>query len=177
MQVATTRTSSRNLEPSDSAISNRARPTDTANVSNKIPPIQSFPLTEVRATGDFTGQMAHDPRDSVLSFAQSRPPIDSDTVYALQRYENAARRLNDALKVRRYDWALFELPSELHAIPKNDDVTILREEISKVLTERKKSCRHEKTWSKARAIIEHVFVTLCPFAKHFLMIARNAQSV
>jgi hypothetical protein len=110
------------------------------------------------------------------AIASNEAPMDVDTINSLQRYEESKSRLKESLKFRRKEWGLFEFP-ELDAMPEEQDSPKLQIEISKILDARKNSVADGTTWSKAKAAIEHVFKALSPFAKNFLMVAKEGQSV
>jgi len=101
---------------------------------------------------------------------------DPDTVRAVERYQKAVARWRDIINVRRDDLGIFQFP-ELSTIEENPDILVLRDEVNKILESRKHSIRNTAAWSKSKEIVETMFRALSPFAKNFLNISRNAQSV
>ena len=122
------------------------------------------------------------PTDNQTAFANltgpSLPQLDpfGDRERTERRYKDAAEQLEKSLNIRRRNWETFEIPT-LGNISENDPIPQLREQIQKALEARKDSVKDRDFWSKGRNIIERGFTAMSPFAKKFLKIAKEGQSV
>src|SRR5262249_47623860 len=127
--------------------------------------------------------MSTDVQDSIhsskpISRNSGPTPIshDPDTTRSLERYREEVLRLKLALQNRRKEWGSFDF-RELGSIPENEDITILQSEVEKVLDAKKNSLANKTAWTTVKSIIEQGYMALTPFAKTFLSVAKNAQSV
>ena len=93
-----------------------------------------------------------------------------------KRYEDATAQLKKSLNISRRHWQTFEIPN-FGNISENDPIPQLREQIQKTLVARMNSVKDRDFWSKGKNIIERVFTATSPFAKKFLEIAKEGQSV
>jgi hypothetical protein len=84
--------------------------------------------------------------------------------------------LKQALKYRRHEWGSFDFP-EIDSISEEQEPAKLQDEIENVLNSKKNAIKNPTTWSKSKDIIKKAFMALSPFAKNFLTVAANAQSV
>ncbi len=92
------------------------------------------------------------------------------------RYKEAATELNEAIKSRKGSWGSFDL-EELSGEPEGLDDAQFKNKINATLIAREKSIKDKKGWSNVTYAVECVFTALSPFAKIFLTVANNAQSV
>lgn len=94
------------------------------------------------------------------------------------RYIEAISLLNQAIKrCPKYDPSLsYDFP-ELLGEPERFDDAKFRMGIYRALESRKAATKNPNTWAKAKNCIEGIFRALSPFAKNFLTIASQAQSV
>jgi hypothetical protein len=94
----------------------------------------------------------------------------------LSRYKEAATQLKEAIKIRRGSSDPFDF-EELSDEPEDFDDAQFKNKINAILTSRETSTKDKNGWSKFTYTLECVFTALSPFAKNFLTIAKNAQSV
>jgi hypothetical protein len=93
-----------------------------------------------------------------------------------QRYVTAAEELKKAVQLHPPGWEIFELPP-LSDISVVDPIPQMRSEIDKILASRMNSANNQSIWSKGKNLVEKFFTVLSPFAKHFLLVAREAAKV
>jgi hypothetical protein len=92
------------------------------------------------------------------------------------RYETAAKELEDAVKGRENIWGSFEFP-ELRGELEGFDKSQFQEKINKALETREHKAKDRRAWGKCRHVLQSAFVGFSPFAKTFLTIAKEGQSV
>ena len=96
---------------------------------------------------------------------------------ALARYKEAANLLKESIKARQGSWGSFaDLPG-LTGEPGDFDDAKFRKSIDLALASKEAAIKDRRSWSKCRYTVECIFTALSPFAKNFLTIATNAQSV
>src|SRR5271163_413634 len=96
---------------------------------------------------------------------------------ALARYKEAANLLKESIKARQGSWGSFaDLPG-LTGEPGDFDDAKFRKSIDLALASKEAAIKDRRSWSKCRYTVECIFTALSPFAKNFLTIASNAQSV
>ena len=100
----------------------------------------------------------------------------NDRQQAQIRYKEAADRLKEAIKIRKGAWDFFDF-EELSGEPEGFDDAQFKNKINAVFISRETSIKDRKGWSKFTYTVECVFTAFSPFAKNFLVIATNAQSV
>lgn len=111
--------------------------------------------------------------------SQACQPLNNnydDRQRAQIRYKEAATELNEAIKIRKGLWGSFDL-EELSGEPEGLDDAQFKNKINETLISRETSIKDRKGWSKFTYAVECVFTALSPFAKSFLQVANNAQSV
>src|SRR5271169_3050087 len=92
------------------------------------------------------------------------------------RYKEAADRLKEAVEVRKGSWGSFDF-EELSGEPEGFDDSQFKNKMNTVLMSREMSIKDRKGWSKFTYTVECVFTAFSPFAKKFLTVAKDAQSV
>jgi len=91
------------------------------------------------------------------------------------RYQAAAKELEDAVR-RDSSWERFEFP-ELCGELEDFDKSQFQDKINKSLESRERRAKDQKAWDKSMHMLECAFTALSPFAKNFLTIAKDSQSV
>lgn len=99
-----------------------------------------------------------------------------DRERAKQRYAIAVEELLKAVQLRPPGWETFELPP-LNDVSVDDPIPHMRLEIDKLLASKMNSNNNQSIWSKTKNLVEKVVTALSPFAKHFLLVAREAAKV
>lgn len=95
-----------------------------------------------------------------------------------ERYLEAVVLLRDAVKARQEYSTFEELDfQELVGEPEKFNDSQFRDKINFAMESRKGAINDQSAWSKCKNTVECIFVALSPFAKNFLSIAQNAQSV
>ena len=92
------------------------------------------------------------------------------------KYEEAANDLKEAIKIRRDQWGSLDF-EELSGEPEGFDDSQFKNKINAALISRETSIKDRKGWSKFTNAVECVFSAFSPFAKNFLMVAKDAQAV
>ena len=100
----------------------------------------------------------------------------NDKQRAQTRYEEAANQLKEAINIRKGLWGSFNF-EDLSGEPEGFDDSQFKNKINVILTSQEMSIKDRKGWSKFTYAVECVFTAFSPFAKNFLMITKNAQSV
>ena len=107
--------------------------------------------------------------------AQSVDPF-GDRERTEKWYNKAVKGLEEALKLHRDNWEFFELP-DFSDISEDDPLPQLRQEIKKILDVRESSIKDRSFWSKGKHAMERAFISMSPFAKNVLSIAKGGSSV
>jgi hypothetical protein len=113
------------------------------------------------------------------SMAVSAPPVQDlsgDSRRATTRYLEAAKTLEKVVNHCKSQWGSFDFP-ELKGEPINPTDLQFKHKIDTVLEAQKSALKDQTAWEKCKHTIQCVFSALSPFAKNFLAIAANAQSV
>ena len=92
------------------------------------------------------------------------------------KYEEAANELKQAIKIRQGHWGSFDF-EELSGEPEGFNDSQFKEKINAVLNSHETSIKDRKGWSKFTYAVECAFTAFSPFAKNFLRVAKDAQSV
>ena len=100
----------------------------------------------------------------------------NDGQLAQTRYKEAASRLKEVIQIRKGPWQSLDL-EEFDCEPGGFNDSQLKTKINAVLISREKSIKDRKGWAKLTYAVECVFTAFSPFAKNFLTVAVNAQSV
>lgn len=109
---------------------------------------------------------------------------------AESRYNKAAKDLQEALDHSRTNWKDFKIPA-LGNISKNNPqfrkqvadlfhkpvADLFDKQVADLFDSSDKSADDMNIWSKCQSIAENLFTAMSPFAKHFLTIAKEGQSV
>jgi hypothetical protein len=113
------------------------------------------------------------------STAVRAPPVrdpSGDRRRATTRYLQAAKALEGVVNGCKSQWGSFNFP-ELKGEPLNPTDLQFKRRIDTVLEAQKGGLKDQAAWEKCKHAIQCVFSALSPFAKNFLAIAANAQSV
>ena len=112
------------------------------------------------------------------SLQSSRAATDeyNDGQLARNRYNEAARRLKDAIKIRKGPWNSLDF-EQLSCEPEDFDELQFKNKINAVFKSWETSIKDRTGWVKLTYAVECVFTAFSPFAKNFLTVAANAQSV
>jgi hypothetical protein len=134
-----------------------------------------------RLTSRLKGRETPTPTNAATSSQGNQPSQVVNNDYndrqrAQSRYEEAVTQLKEAIKTRKGPWGPFDF-DELSDEPEGFDDAQFKNKINKILTSREASIKDRNGWSKFTYAVECVFTALSPFAKNFLMVAQNAQSV
>src|SRR5271170_7337264 len=102
----------------------------------------------------------------------------NDRQLAQNRYKEANSRLKELIKNGKGPWDSFDFEEEFSREPPEgfDDSQFITK-INEILISREKSIKDRKGWAKFTYAVECIFTAFSPFAKNFLTVAANAQSV
>ena len=121
---------------------------------------------------DISTQNDHDPNP--VSHVVEKDAGDRRRAKA--RYKEAAAFLEQSIKIHQGTWGSFDF-QDLAGEPENFDDSQFRNKINMTLAARETLIRDKSTWSKCKYTVECIFTVLSPFAKNFLIIAKEVQSV
>jgi hypothetical protein len=141
---------------------------------HKNPSTTTAPTTPATSTPGLHSTTPPDPTASPPgseSHSQALNDYD-DRQRAQNRYEEAAAELKEVIK--RQKGLDFE---DLSSGPEGFDDSQFKKKLNAILTARESSIKDPKGWSKFTHAVECVFTAFSPFAKNFLTVAQNAQSV
>ena len=128
----------------------------------------------------FRSLMRPKPRPSkhYSGMAPGRPPTGStDSLRTKERYIEAVRILHEAtIKKRSNRWEKFEC-RELNGEPEGFHDSQFRRSLEQVLEAHKPDGADRNMWEIGKDNIQHLFNAFSPFAKRFLIIAKEVQSV
>lgn len=108
------------------------------------------------------------PAYSPPSVSERQPDRFEERHNTKQRYEQAVKKLEESLNAPRAHWKPITIP-KFNDILQNDPLPQLREELTNSLRGQKRD--------KNRGWVERGFTAISPFAKNFLRIAKEGQSV
>jgi hypothetical protein len=100
----------------------------------------------------------------------------SDEQRAKERYKEAVQLLAESIKKRQGQWGSFEFP-ELTGEPKDFDDALFIDKINATLKVRKTTIKDQTAWTKCHEAIQCFFKRFSPFAKNFLLVAKEGQAV
>src|ERR1700737_1865004 len=95
---------------------------------------------------------------------------------ATAQYLKAAKALEEVVNGCKSQWGSFDFP-ELRGEPINPTDSQFKLKIETVLEAQKSNFKDQSAWEKCKHTVQCVFSALSPFAKNFLTIAAQAQSV
>lgn len=99
-----------------------------------------------------------------------------DRVRAKARYFDAAKLLEEAVTECGDQWKVFDFP-EMRGEPGDSNDAQFRDKINAALAKQKENVKNCNAWGKVEYGIQRVFAAFTPFAKNFLTIAKEGQSV
>jgi hypothetical protein len=102
--------------------------------------------------------------------------VSPDRRRTIERYQQAAKLLEDAVNGRADTWGGFDT-SLLKGEPENFNDSQFRDKVNEVLDARKDEVESRSAWTKCCHTFQCAFVAFSPFAKNFLAIAKEAQAV
>lgn len=103
-------------------------------------------------------------------------PGSPDRQRTKARYLGAVKALEEAIKGHEKQWGSYDFP-ELGGEFENFNTPQLKDKISEALEARERQMGDRKAWGKFRHAIECVFTAFTPFARNFITIAKEVQSV
>lgn len=92
------------------------------------------------------------------------------------RYIEASNLLYEAIKGRESQWGTFEFP-ELSGELESFNVSQFKDNINNIIESRRANVKRSSSWGKCEHAIQCFFTAFSPFAKSFLRIAAEGQSV
>jgi hypothetical protein len=152
-QSVSPRTMERPQKPRTTYFSRLLKPKHAASGSPQNPPTTTVPQSAEIFRNDISGRKE-----------------------TKERFINAATFLQESLKLWQEDSEnSLDFP-ELAGEPETFDLQF-RKKLNLILDSRKESIKDKSTWSKFGDTIVGIFTALSPFAKNFLSVAREGQSV
>ena len=152
-------------------------PEPPTNAQSVVVPSTEGTATDGPSTSDAPGNTS--PSQSAAERNHFVLPSDpfGDRKATEERYQTAAKQLEDALKIRRANWKAFDIPTVSLDLSANDPIPQLREQINSTLEARRSLVENRDFWAKGKNIVERTFTAMSPFAKNFLVIAQHGAAV
>jgi len=100
--------------------------------------------------------------------------ISTDNDRSASRYEAAAKSLKDVVENIPRNWEGFVPPVAGNAIANSLQ---LQEELDKILNAWNVSSENQGLWASGKRLLKQVYIATSPFAKHFLLVAKDAAQV
>ena len=118
------------------------------------------------------------PQTSLLTSDPARPPTTNtgETQRTRAKYVEAATLLGETIKMYDGPWGSFEFP-ELNGEPEDFDDSLFRDKLNAVMDARESVVADRSAWARCKHTVQCAFTAFSPFAKHFLLIAKEGQSV
>ena len=113
---------------------------------------------------------------SVVQRPGSSEAITEDRQRTISRYFDAAKLLEETVKVIGSRWGSFDFP-ELNGEPEDFNDSLFSEKICAVMDARKSNISNKTAWRTCRHAVQCAFTAFSPFAKNFLTIAKDPQPV
>jgi hypothetical protein len=108
--------------------------------------------------------------------AASRSLDVQDNERCKKRYFDAVKLMEEAVKGGCPEWGSFDFP-ELKGEFENFNDSQFREKIATAMEARENKVNNRGAWSKCGHAVHCAFTAFSPFAKTFLIIAQQGQSV
>src|SRR5271154_5619707 len=143
------------------------------------------PRVRERITGLFKKPRNSDASQSPPSQTETEASASTvegyvDRERTLERYREATKLLEDTVKGRGKEWGkewgVFDFP-ELKGEPESFDDSGFKDRIDTVLRARRDAMNDRTVLGKCGHALQRVFTAFSPFAKNFLTIASQGQSV
>jgi hypothetical protein len=99
-----------------------------------------------------------------------------DRARAKARHIDAVKLLEEAMKECGDQWKIFDFP-EMRGEPEDFKDAQFSDKMNTVLAKHRDKVKNWNAWGKLEYGIQRVFATFTPFAKNFLIIAKEGQSV
>jgi hypothetical protein len=115
------------------------------------------------------------PNPSTTSTHPEGTKSSGDDDRTMARYAAAAKGLKDVVESGRRSWEGFTPPTQAESIVENSSQ--LEEELEKILNEWKAASEDQGLWSSAKRLVKQIYVATSPFAKHVLLVAKDAAQV
>ena len=116
------------------------------------------------------------PQSTFVEPAQAQSAYD-DHIRVQRRYEDAVKKLEDAMQYRKDSWRSFDLDIVNAKTTAAFDDAAFQTNLNAVLKAREDCITDKKGWRKFTSAIESTYTVFSPFAKNFLSVAITAQSV
>jgi len=92
------------------------------------------------------------------------------------KYVHATKFLGETIKSYEGQWGSFDFP-ELSGEPDDFDDSLFREKINAVMDAQESAVTDKHAWARCKHAVQCAFTAFSPFAKHFLIIAKEGQAV
>jgi hypothetical protein len=92
------------------------------------------------------------------------------------KYLDAAKLLRETIEMYEGQWGSFDFP-ELNGEPEDFEDSLFRKKINAVMDARASVVTDKTAWGRCMHVVQCAFTAFSPFAKHFLIIAKEGQAV
>lgn len=108
--------------------------------------------------------------------ANSGNKVSEDRQRTVRRYMEAMKLFEDVVKKQKGRWKVFDFP-ELSGEPDGIHDTVFKDKLNLAMEAKRKAISDQTAWEKCKHTVHCCFAALSPFAKNFLIIARDGSSV
>ena len=139
------------------------------------------PRVRERITGLFKKPRNSEASQSLPAQVETEDSASTVAAYGdrertLERYREATKLLEDTVKGRGKERGIFDFP-ELKGEPESFNDSGFKDKIDTVLRSRRDAVKNRTALGKCGHALQSVFTAFSPFAKNFLTIASQGQSV
>ena len=114
------------------------------------------------------------PKPSTMSTLPAATKRSTDDNRTMARYSGAAKALKDVVECGRRNWEGFA-PPVAETVAENSSQ--LQEELQKVLHAWNVLSKNQGLCSSGKRLLKQIYIATSPFAKHFLLVAKDAVHV
>jgi hypothetical protein len=121
-------------------------------------------------------QQKASPRDSEQTAVRTDIPVPGDKQRTGRRYLEAAKLLEGAVKGQEGRWKVFDFP-ELKGEPDEFNDALFKDKLNMAMESKRNAIKNQTAWEKCKHVVQCSCTALSPFAKNFLIIAKEGSSV
>jgi hypothetical protein len=108
--------------------------------------------------------------------AHSGIKVSKDRQRTVRRYIEATKLFDDVVKKQKGRWKVFDFP-ELSGEPDGVNDTVFKDKLNLAMEAKRNAISDQTAWEKCKHTVQCCFTALSPFAKNFLLIAKDGSSV
>jgi hypothetical protein len=116
------------------------------------------------------------PQDSQQTAACTDAQVPGDKERTVRRYIEATKLLEGVVKGQEGRWKVFDFP-ELKGEPDEFNDALFKDKLNLAMEAKRNAIKNQTAWDKCKHIVQCSCTALSPFAKNFLLIAKEGSSV